>query len=185
MGVKIIDPFQKRALKAQINEFGQVPMQIFNEPHIPRRGNTTIPPEINLRKSSNSSLSKSNGRKLSIQGSNQKNQETKKELEIKDQLQEATEKSKEMIFDLIGDQSDELDLKNIRQTRMSNLLNEERYLELLKKEKIDYLGISDDIEEQLGSCGSFRSIEDEDAYHNFIRTKKYKFKFEKMHQQNQ
>ncbi|CAD7696355.1 unnamed protein product [Ostreobium quekettii] len=33
---KVIDPVERRALEAQINEFGQTPMQLFSQPHPPR-----------------------------------------------------------------------------------------------------------------------------------------------------
>lgn len=56
----IIEPFQKRALKDQINEFGQTPKQIFYVQHPPRKSKAMISKEIQIINSNNSIFYKEN-----------------------------------------------------------------------------------------------------------------------------
>lgn len=45
----IVDLAKRHALEVQISEFGQIPKQLFHQPHVPRL--VDIPPEITLRES--------------------------------------------------------------------------------------------------------------------------------------
>ena len=56
----VSDPFERRALKVQINEYGQIPKQLFTEPHPVRKQKQKIPKDLAFMNSSPSNLYEEN-----------------------------------------------------------------------------------------------------------------------------
>lgn len=61
------DPFERRALKVQINEYGQIPKQLFKEPHPVRKQKLSKPKELSFINSSpNQSYEESQKEKVKL-----------------------------------------------------------------------------------------------------------------------
>lgn len=122
-----IDDIAKRhALEVQISEFGQIPKQLFQQPHVPRM--IDVPPSIHLNESAQSSSPEEQVRRMSLEESTGLiiNSNISLEFEYQPHRKEITsvfyDASSKMIFSTSKDGSlKSYDVENRKQSRSVNL----------------------------------------------------------------
>lgn len=162
------DPFEKRAIKAQINEFGQTPKQIFSEPHVTRRTKMMRVKDLPLK--TNSNIKKNNEKKiLKIKNNEVSNQKNKIEISNEKVNIKKKENTKTSSRNIKNNSEKE-------KTKKSSILSHEnRIEELLRRDTMDFMDLGDQIIKEIKRTPSDPMRRNSDSLYNYVRSKKYKF----------
>lgn len=168
-------------MKAQINEFGQTPKQIFNVPHIQKRSKIIINKEIPLKYQSPSKTEKSHEKmELNENSQHKKSIEESKE---KDQELEKTRKTVPQNMNSLNEISDEIEdlldeaMDNLKETEVIGEPKSSKDLDELDRNSVEFMDILQEVEKMLpeNKCEDQKGKED-DAYFNLVSSKSFDLK---------
>lgn len=168
-------------MKAQINEFGQTPKQIFKEPHVQRRTNLIINQQVSpIKKSKLEKIEKKEDKIKYKKKENLVKNKSESLEEIIDSNLKKIENTKSSslnkisgeIYDLIGEATSNLETKTSKNIQKIQDLDEE-------SNKSDYMDILEQVEKMLPEESNKREPQrNDDAYFNFVSSKCYDLKKE-------
>lgn len=163
------DPFEKRALKAQINEFGQTPKQIFKEPHLKRRTKMMRVKDLHLNQSAKDKLDKEENNVKTIQETHKTKESPEKQTETHLQKKPSNPDSPHSNESIPEPQ-------NTKMKKGSIMSHENRIKELLKRDTMDFMEQSEQIIREIKQSPNETNRRNSDCHYNYVHSKKYKFK---------
>lgn len=185
------EPFQIRAMKAQINEFGQTPKQIFDRPHAKRRTKMILNKPISQRPTADSKQEErqredQRGREADDKTSIRDGVSTK--LEEKTGIENSSSKLSSFnnitneIYDLVEETND--NLKDAEEKQGKEKWNKEyREDDILGRPTKDLYKIMQDVKNSMPESESAQSrLTNDDVYFNFVSSKSFDFKKDRVHQ---
>lgn len=177
-------------MKAQINEFGQTPKQIFTKPHVQKRSKVIMNKELgfsaNSKNSKNSNEQPSpriNSRKSSArkdEDSSLNGEKNQKQLE--EENDDILKKIDSMNLDSLNDISDEISglIGEARENLTTEEPKREEPIDRMdtqdEKNNLDYMDILEEVEKMLPEEQPPNKIKNDDAYFNFVSSKSFDLK---------